>query len=191
MSDFFFRFDHYLFFLINRTFANPVFDSVMPLLRDKLFWLPLYAFIFSFLAINFKKKGLVIIVLLVLTVAISDQMTSSILKPLIHRLRPCNDPNLITYVRTIVGCKPGLSFPSAHAANHFAVAVFLGLIFLRKTNRVLIAGIVWALSVSFAQIYIGVHYPTDIVAGALTGIFCAFLIYYFYLRLFRFFSIEK
>ncbi|HPD65780.1 MAG TPA: phosphatase PAP2 family protein [Bacteroidia bacterium] len=175
MQDIIFQLDHRIFFLINRIWTNSFFDTFLPLFRDKFFWLPLYVFIFSFLIVNYRKQGWLIILFLIITVTLSDQFSSHLIKPLVHRLRPCKDPFFTEYVRTIVGCKPGFSFPSSHAANHFSVAFFLGLFFFRQARWVLPAGLVWAAIISYSQIYIGVHYPSDIIAGCFLGIFCALL----------------
>jgi len=169
MMDYLLQTDYILFFWINHVFTNHLFDVIFPLLRDKYFWLPLYAFIITFLVLNFKQKGFIIILVLIIAISISDQLSSHVLKPFVHRLRPCNDPAISSMVRTVIGCKPGFSFPSSHAANHFTIAFFLGLTFLNYNRLVLIIGIIWAFLISYAQIYIGVHYPTDIICGAILG----------------------
>jgi len=161
--------DQNLFFAINHGLSNPVFDWLMPILRNRFFWTPLYLFIVIFLVRNYGKKGWLILVFLGLTFGLTDYFSSSIIKPTVERLRPCNDPVLKTEVRNLVACGTGFSFPSSHAANHFAIAVFLILVFYKKWKWILPTGLLWAASISFAQIYVGVHYPIDILSGALLG----------------------
>jgi len=89
---------------------------------------------------------------------------------LVARVRPCNDFSLATDIIHRVPCGSGLSFPSAHATNHFAIAVFLICLFYSRWKPVLPIGIFWAFIISFAQVYVGVHYPVDVTTGALLGI---------------------
>lgn len=114
---------------------------------------------------------------LILTVVLADQISSSVIKPFFNRLRPCNDPDLIETVRLLVNCGGGKSFTSSHATNHFAVATFLGCI-SSAYNRV-IAGLLllWAAAISYGQVYVGVHFPIDIIFGAVLGIFLGAAVY--------------
>jgi membrane-associated phospholipid phosphatase len=164
------QWDLNVFVLINSQLTSLVLDYVCPLLRDKYFWAPLYAFMFSYLIINYKRKGVLIAVLLILTVTIADQLSSELLKPYVHRLRPCNDPFVQPYVRLLVGCGGGYSFPSSHASNHFAIATFLISVFYSKWKWILPIGVLWAFAISYSQVYVGVHYPVDVLTGMLLGI---------------------
>lgn len=172
--------DYKIFFIINTHYVNELFDFFMPLFRNKYFWAPLYIFIAAYMIINFGRRGLLVILFLLLTIFLSDQMSSSVIKPAIQRVRPCNDERIKNYTRTLVSCGSGYSFTSSHASNHFAMAIFLSLLFFNKYKWVLAAGIFWAGIIGYAQIYVGLHYPFDILAGSilgisiglLTGIFC-------------------
>lgn len=161
--------DQNLFFAINHGLSNPVFDWLMPILRNRFFWTPLYLFIIIFLVRNYGKRGWLILIFLGLTFGFTDYFSSSIIKPKVERLRPCNDPVLKTEVRNLVACGSGFSFPSSHAANHFAIAVFLILLFYKKWKWIIPTGLLWAASISFAQIYVGVHFPIDVLTGAILG----------------------
>lgn len=163
------EFDHTLFFAINQGLANPFFDWLMPLLRNRFFWTPLYLFMVIFFVRNYGKKGWLLIIFLGLSFGFSDYFASSIVKPAIERLRPCNDPNIKEEVRNLVDCGTGFSFPSSHAANHFAMAFFLISIFYHKWKPILPLALLWAFSISFAQVYVGVHYPGDVTFGAILG----------------------
>ncbi|MET3113721.1 membrane-associated phospholipid phosphatase [Pedobacter sp. CG_S7] len=170
MIDTLLQFDTALFFKIHRGLSNPFFDWIMPLLRNRYFWAPLYLFIIIFCVKEFKKKGLLILGILLLTFAIGDFVASRIIKPTVARVRPCNDPKLSSRIIHRVGCGSGKSFPSAHATNHFAIAVYLIGIFYSRWKAILPIGLFWAFIISFAQIYVGVHFPFDTFAGAILGI---------------------
>lgn len=163
------QFDHNLFFGINQGLSNSFFDWLMPALRNRFFWTPLYLFIVIFLVRNYGKKGWIILLFAALTFGLTDYFSSSIVKPSIGRLRPCNDLEIKNEVRNLISCGSGYSFPSSHATNHFGLAVFLILVFYHKWKLILPIGLLWAFSISFAQIYVGVHFPLDILGGALLG----------------------
>jgi undecaprenyl-diphosphatase len=104
------------------------------------------------------------------TILLSDQISSSVVKPLFARLRPCNDPDLSTQVRLLLdGCGAGYSFTSSHATNHFALAIFLTVTLRQWIGKYTWVLYLWAASIGYAQVYAGVHYPFDILAGALLG----------------------
>ncbi len=175
MIEYLINFDQHAFLIINGKLQNVYLDSFLPLVRNKYIWAPLYAFIISYLIINYRLKGLLIILFTILTVVLCDQISSSLIKPLAQRLRPCNDPILGDYVRLLVPCGGGFSFISSHASNHFGIAMTLGLS-LKQYKWVLPTGIAWATLISYAQIYVGVHYPFDILGGAVLGITCGWLV---------------
>ncbi|MBY0245497.1 MAG: phosphatase PAP2 family protein [Sphingobacteriaceae bacterium] len=166
--------DTALFLKIHIGLSNSFFDFLMPLLRNKLFWTPLYLFIIVFCIKKYQKKGVYVILMLLFTFALGDLTASRIIKPLVSRVRPCNEVNLATQIIHRVDCGSGKSFPSAHATNHFAVAVFLILVFYHKWKLILPIGLLWAASICLAQIYVGVHYPVDIFCGTVLGISIAF-----------------
>ncbi|MGB4774751.1 MAG: phosphatase PAP2 family protein [Daejeonella sp.] len=161
--------DRNLFFAINHGLANPFFDWLMPWLRNPWLWSPLYLFILVFFLYQYKKQGLILLGFFVLTFAITDYLSASIIKPAVARLRPCNDPQIKTGVHSLIHCGSGYSFPSAHAANHFALALFLIRVFYRRWKAVLPLALLWAFLISFAQVYVGVHYPFDVMGGAVIG----------------------
>jgi len=163
------HFEETLFHLVNSGCQNPFFDWLMPLLRDKFFWVPVYLFIASFLLINFRKQGLVIILALALTIGLSDSVNSQLLKKNVQRLRPCQVLKPAKDMHLLVPCGSGFSFPSTHAANHFAIAIFLTLVLGKFFRWIKIPLVLWASSVAFAQVYVGVHYPIDVLMGGLFG----------------------
>ena len=183
MPDFLLNIDQQLFHLINHDMGNWFFDLLMPVLRDARVWIPLYVFIFMFCLWRYKKQGLIIISLLALTFALSDYGSATIIKSLFKRARPCNTPQLTEVVHRI-DCGTGYSFPSSHASNHFAIAVLLSIIFYKRYKWVLPASLIWATSISFAQVYVGVHYPIDVTVGAIYGALVGWLLGWIYKRYF-------
>lgn len=175
--------DQQLFFLINRGFTNSFFDFLLPLMRSKYFWAPLYLFLITYLLkTNNTRKGLWTIGFLLITFALTDFISASIIKESVQRFRPCNDPEIMGFVRNIVGCGNGYSFVSSHAANHFGLAIFLGLYF-KEFNWVGIAFKIWASVIIFSQVYVGVHYPLDVLCGMILGIGIAHITFYIYSRI--------
>ncbi|RMG79351.1 MAG: phosphatase PAP2 family protein [Bacteroidetes bacterium] len=175
--------DESLFILLNNGLENAFFDAVMPWLRNKYVWLPLYLFLGSFLVINYQKRGAYILLGLLLSVAVSDLVSSHIVKKTIERPRPCREVGLRQEVHLLVPCGGGYSFTSSHASNHFAVAVFLILTLGRVFKWIKLPLALWAASISFAQIYVGVHYPLDVIGGAVLGTVSAMVVYYGFTRI--------
>lgn len=167
--DFLIGLDQYLFFLINRDWTNSFFDVILPLFRNRFFWSPLYLFLIVYFIVNHRKNSLLIIGMLFLAFVLADSISSGLIKPFFERLRPCNEPLIKDQVRSLVTCGSGYSFTSSHATNHFAIALFLITFFYKRYAWVLPLGLLWAGSISYAQVYVGVHYPFDVLCGALLG----------------------
>ncbi|MFT3702432.1 MAG: phosphatase PAP2 family protein [Agriterribacter sp.] len=165
------QYDIKLFSKINGQWHNSFLDWLLPFLRNQYTWAPLYLFTVVFMLVNFKWKGLYWIYFFLGTFAILDMTSSALIKPWVGRLRPCADPALADTVRTLVGCGGKFSFPSSHATNHFGLAMFAfqTLVFIPAAWRWVL--FLWAFSISYAQIYVGVHFPVDTMCGALLGCF--------------------
>jgi undecaprenyl-diphosphatase len=163
------EFDQQVFFAINKGLSNPFFDWIMPYLRERYFWAPLYLFLIVFLPRNYGKWGWMCLLFLVLTFGICDFFSASIMKPAVERLRPCNDIELKSEINTRVTCGSGFSFPSTHATNHFGMAMFIAGTFYSKWKWIVPLAFLWAFSIAFAQVYVGVHFPVDVTTGALLG----------------------
>ncbi len=168
------QWDIALFEAINHGLQNSFFDTVLPLWRNKYIWIPAYLFLISFLLINFQKKGLLIVVVAVLTIAIADMTSSEILKKSIQRLRPCKTAQLADQVHLLVPCGSGYSFPSSHATNHFALALFLIGVAGTRFSKIKLPLLFWAASIAISQVYVGVHFPLDILGGTLLGCLIGF-----------------
>lgn len=162
--------DYQLFHLLNGVWHNIVLDAIVPFWREKYFWAPLYLFLLTFLAYNYRSNFWVIVLFAILTVVLADQLSSGLIKPLVNRLRPCNDPSLLEMVRTLVPCGSGKSFVSSHATNHFAIAVYFIAIFGKIYRWILPVGLLWAATIAYGQVYVGVHFPLDIIGGAILGV---------------------
>jgi len=163
--------DKKIFVFINTGMANPVMDLVMPFMRNAVNWAPLYLFVVLFFVSNFGKKGWWWVLFYILTVTFTDSAGTYIFKHNIDRLRPCKDPYFSHHVRLLLSyCSSGHSFVSNHAANHFGLATFFYFTCKKWLGKWALAAFFWAFSIAFAQVYVGIHYPTDILAGSLLGI---------------------
>lgn len=162
--------DTFFFLEINTKWTSPFLDNILPWWRDSNTWIPLYLFLILFLFLNFKNKAWAWILFALITVVITDQTSSHLIKSFIQRPRPCADDFLRFHVRLLLShCSGGYSFPSSHATNHFGFAVFIFITLkdVFKNRRWLF--IFWAATISYGQVYVGVHYPIDIVCGAILG----------------------
>ena len=161
--------DYVIWYYLNTRWHNDFFDAVIPFLRNQWFWAPLYLFLALFIPRRYGRQGLVWCTFFLITFTLSDQISASLLKPLFHRARPCNNPILMPFVHLLVSCGSGYSFPSSHASNHFAMGIFSACTLGRYARWVWPVAVLWALSVSFAQVYVGVHFPLDVTCGGILG----------------------
>jgi membrane-associated phospholipid phosphatase len=161
--------DKILFVLIQHDSDSAVLDKIMPVLREPLTWVPLYAFMLYYSFRQGRNKAWPFIVLTLLTFAITDTVTAQLLKPMFGRLRPCHDPELQSYLRGLVDCGGLYSMPSNHAANHFGLAAFWYFSIREMNGKKWHWLWLWAAAICYAQIYVGKHYPFDIFAGAIFG----------------------
>lgn len=149
---------------------SPCFDSIMFFISKKTVWIPLYCFFLYLIIRYFGKKSWLIILCIGLLIFFSDQLSSGVMKNTFQRLRPCHDPSLSGMLHLVHDhCGGKYGFVSSHAANSFALAVFLGMLFRGKIRFMGIYLLIWAAMISYSRIYLGVHYPGDVVAGAILG----------------------
>lgn len=160
--------DFELFKWINQHHSG-LLDPIMIFLSNKYVWIPLYLVIIYYLIKTYQKKAWKVILYLIAIVAISDQICSSLLKPWVQRLRPCHETAYQAWIHLADGCGGQFGFCSSHAANSFALAI--GFYFLNKKKSWLYAMIIWAFLISYSRIYLGAHYPIDVIVGA--GIGCS------------------
>jgi undecaprenyl-diphosphatase len=154
---------------------SPFLDKVMWFISERNTWIPFYLVLLGFVIYKFKKQSWIVLLAIIVLIVLSDQISSGIIKPLVERLRPSHDPVIGNQIHIVNNYRGGLyGFISSHAANTFAIAVFLALLFKRKVFTISI--IIWASIVSFSRIYLGVHYPGDVLCGAILGTGLGFLI---------------
>lgn len=171
------RFDQQLFLFINSS-NSPFFDQVMYTLSGRLIWVPLYIAILVFLGIKYKRKFLIILIFIILAATLADQ-SSVLVKNIVHRLRPCHEPALTGLVHLVKGeCGGIYGFVSSHATNTFDVAL-ISLSFIKK-RWYSISIILWASVIGYSRIYLGVHYPLDVICGSLLGSFIGWSNYSLY-----------
>ena len=132
---------------------------------------------------NFKKKGIIMILAIFLSGGIADITSSHIIKKNVERLRPCNDPDVKSEMILRTRCGRGYSFTSSHATNHFAIASIIVLLLGGIWTWIKWPLFLWAGTISLGQVYVGVHYPIDILCGAILGYFCGRLAYYLYKKI--------
>jgi undecaprenyl-diphosphatase len=184
MLDQIIHWDQNLFFLINQSHLGWL-DTFLPYFRSKIFWSPLYIYIVAFLIWNFPKNGLWIVLFALLTVGVSDTVSSKWIKKNVQRPRPCNDALIAHEVVLRIKCGGGYSFTSSHATNHAAIALFLFFTFMHERGLWRYLLVLWAISIGMAQIYVGVHYPLDVGAGLIIGSLIGWAMSFSYHRIFK------
>jgi undecaprenyl-diphosphatase len=164
------QWDTWLFLKINTVWTSPFLDSVFPWWREANAWIPLYLFLLVFAVMNFKKKALPWILFVVITLILTDQLSSSYIKNWFARPRPCRDEFLMSHVRLLLNnCSGTYSFTSSHAVNHFGFAIYLFVTLRTVFKKWRYLFLVWAATICYAQVYVGIHYPLDVFCGALLG----------------------
>lgn len=161
--------DRWLFELVNQGWQNWLMDWWLPWWREKLTWVPAYLALAGFVLFRYRSRALPFLAALAIAAGASDAVSSHLVKPAFARERPCNDPLVKASARLLVGCGKAYSFTSSHAANHFSVAVFLAFTLFAASPLIRGGLYFWAGSIAFGQVYVGVHYPLDVIAGAILG----------------------
>ncbi|WP_207514012.1 phosphatase PAP2 family protein [Longitalea luteola] len=170
--------DKIAFTFIHRDMSTYWLDLIMLLLRNQYTWIPLYIFmVYWALFRQDRPTGLKFISLTLLCFAVTDYTSSAILKYHFERLRPCYDEDMAGVIRGLIGCGGKYSFPSSHAANHFGLTTFWFFAILSVNRQKWYWLWVWAFMIGLAQVYVGKHFPLDIVAGAALGIIAGLCIF--------------
>ena len=196
MNNFLEEIDHKIVLTIN-SWNTPFLDEVMWIISGKLTWIPLYILLIYLASKKLPQKQVIIFtVLTILSVVIADLISNYCFKENVQRYRPSHNL-LLKDLLHLYESKPGefyrgglYSFTSSHAANFFAIAVFIGISLKQFYPKLIYILLGIAALVSFSRLYLGVHYPSDIFVGALTGTITAFVIHRFlYLRLIEKFKV--
>lgn len=156
-------------------------DPIMAWVTGKKEWIPFYVLIIGVVFYKYRWQGFWVMASIGLTILFADKFASGFCKPFFERLRPCHQPELEGLVHIVKSCGGQYGFISSHAANTFGLAMFL----VRlggKQYRFLYLIFAWAALVSYSRVYVGVHYPGDILIGGITGIFWGWLCYHIYLQ---------
>ncbi|MFH0734117.1 MAG: phosphatase PAP2 family protein [bacterium] len=162
MIDFLYSVDVGIFYFINHTLANPIFNKFFPFITDVKNWYLTYVVLWLICFFKGGRTGKVAAIGSIFVIIASDQISSNLIKNFVGRIRPCN---VLSNVNILVGCTGSFSFPSSHAVNNFAIAMFFYK-FFPKLKYVLFVS---AFFVALSRPYVGVHYPSDIFFGALIG----------------------
>ncbi|HEY1045264.1 MAG TPA: phosphatase PAP2 family protein [Bacteroidia bacterium] len=173
-------FDSTLYQLINRKWTSENLDFLMFNFSDKVFWIPFYVIVIFMMTKIFKKKTPLVLVFIGLALLGADRLTSGVMKPLFGRVRPCHEVSLSPRIIEGVHCSDTGSMASSHAANHFAIAVFMILLYGVSKRSNMVFWLLWASAVAYSRVYLGVHYPTDVIVGGLVGAACGFISYKLY-----------
>jgi len=178
MMDWLLQIDSRIFLAING-WHNETWDGIMWWISGKTTWWPFYLLILAFLGWKKKWQLIPMILFIAIVLTLSDQSSVHLFKNVIQRLRPCHEPSLEGLVHLVNNkCGGRFGFISSHAANSFGVAVLVSL-WLRKWWSTAVM-LTWALLIAYSRIYLGVHYPGDVLAGAIWGAGCGWLVYSLY-----------
>jgi len=162
--------DYQLMLLLNRKMIHPVLDQLSLFLRESIFHVPLYLFIILYSFQVFGKKAIWWVLGAISLVAFCDLISSHVIKNYFDRPRPCRDSFMSGQIRFLARyCGANGSFTSSHAVNHFAFATYVAST-MKAMSKWFNLLFVWAFAIAYSQVYVGVHYPSDVLAGAFLGI---------------------
>ncbi|MBR9919207.1 MAG: phosphatase PAP2 family protein [Bacteroidetes bacterium] len=184
--------DQDVFQVINGQWNNAFLDLVLPWMRNKYNWIPAYILLAVVLVYRYKAKGVLAIFALIACVALTDTLSHRVIKKQVERPRPCKtlDPES-GEIRLLINCGSGYSFTSNHASNHFGIAAFLFFLFGSVLPGWRWLLFIWAGIIAWAQVYVGVHYPLDVLAGALLGTIIGWLCAWLFSKYGRFRPVKK
>lgn len=169
MIDFLYSLDISIFYFINVDLSNIFFDKFFVLITTSKNWTILYIYFIGWFIWKGQKKGRIALLVLIIAIVFADQLSSAVIKELVGRLRPCWE---LQNINLLVPCGEGKSFPSSHAVNSFTTAVVLSFFYNNYKYMLYIV----ASLIAFSRVYVGVHYPSDVLGGAILGVIIGMLI---------------
>jgi undecaprenyl-diphosphatase len=169
--------------LIINGFNSQLADTIMLFLSTKTGWIPLYLVILYLIIIDFKKKFWLVLIIITLAIFLSDQSSVHLFKNVFQRLRPCHNEELAGVLNLVAGCGGKYGFVSSHATNSFALSTFIILLLRIKHSWIIPVMCIYAISIIYSRVYLGVHYPSDVVIGGVLGIVIGVLSYYLFINL--------
>lgn len=164
-----------VFYFFNHTLSSGILDVFFSFITNVRHWFPVYIIALLYLVIKGGRKGRIAAVFVLLLVATTDQFGARVLKEIFQRLRPCN---ALPDVFTPLGCTGTFSFPSNHALNNFGVAIFFSILYPKAKWYLITA----ASPIAISRVYLGLHYPSDILGGAILGIGFGYLFSYLHIQ---------
>lgn len=186
MIDWLIQEDTTLFLYLNNL-GTPTWDGFWMFYTTKFNWIPFYALLFYLISKTVTRRQLILIALLAaFLITFTDQVTN-LFKINFERLRPCHNEAINDLMRLVKpSCGGRFGFFSGHASNSMAVAIFVGLMLKWKYKYAIYLLMIWAFGMAYSRVYIGVHYPLDILCGMLFGGFSGFLFY----KLFKYLNVQ-
>ena len=175
MFEYLINLDKELFLLINGC-HNTFFDLIMTYVSSKFFWIWFYLVLLYFIIRQYKWYSILVLIFVTILITFSDQASVHLFKNTIQRLRPCHNEEIMLVVHTVNGCGGKYGFVSSHAANTFALAFFISGLLEKENKWLPLTMFLWAVLVGYSRVYLGVHYPGDILGGAIVGIIIGMMV---------------
>ena len=171
--------DKEVLLLING-FHNHVLDSIMVFASLKFGWIPLYIFLLYIIINDYRRRSWLVLIMIGLTVLIADQSSVHLFKNIFQRLRPCHDDALAELLYMVKPCGGKFGFISSHAANSFSIAIFISFLLENKHRWIWPVMLLYGVLIIYSRVYLGVHYPSDVIAGAVVGSLIGIVTYHIF-----------